>query len=121
MIALQGSEKSIETATKVRDDIALYLPQVLDAPHIPALNEQQKNKVLEKLVWTINNEDRATYYANVLWGAAAMRPGTTEKPTKITNTVLKWAGKISSPKYKEPKQKIPNAKNGRIIRDPKGL
>jgi hypothetical protein len=121
LIPLEGSEKDLETGIRVRDEVMQYLPLVLEAPHRPQLTEEQKNKIIEKLVYLANHEYKAAYYRNALILTASLRPGTVDSPTRLSPMVLKWVGYIKMAPYKEPQQKIRNAKNGRIIRNAKGL
>lgn len=121
MITLEGSEQDLATAIAVRDEVMQYLPLVLEAPHRPQLTEEQKFKIIEKLVYLANHEYKAAYYRNSLILTATLRPGTTDNPTRLSLMVLKWAGYIKMAPYKEPRQKIGNARNGRVIRDAKGL
>jgi hypothetical protein len=121
MIPLTGNtEEIVKAGTILRDRIFQRLPLVLNFPHLPQLTETEKNKIIDKLTWLANHEERASFYLQYET-IANLRPGTIEEPTKLTPTIIKWAGKVKTPDYKEPKQKIGNAKNGRIIRDAKGL
>lgn len=121
LIPLEGSEKDLETGNRVRDDVMRYLPLVLEAPHHPQLTEEQKTKIIEKLVYLANYEYKAAYYRNALILTASLRPGTVDSPTRLSPMVLKWVGYIKMATYKEPRQKMSNAKNGRVIRSAKGL
>ncbi len=113
-------KKMIEMATSIRDNLFKNLPLVLESPHLPQLNEDQKYKVIEKLVWLANNEYRAKFYSSMSI-VAALRPGTAESPTRLTPLVTKWAGVRKMPQYKEPTQKVKGAKNGRVLRSGKSL
>jgi hypothetical protein len=121
MIELTDScEKTIVTANEIRDELVANLPLVIESPTVPHLNEEERAKVVEKLVWLVNNEYRARFYYSMAI-VAALRPGTPDNPTRLTPLVMKWAGIRKLPEYKEPTQKIGEAKNGRVLRSGKSL
>jgi hypothetical protein len=111
----------IEKGNELRDRLMKNMPLVLQNPHIPSLLEEQKEKIIDKLVWLANNEYRAQFYQNIVGAIASLDPGIPESPHKLWPTFLKWAGIKKLPKYKEPIPTIGNAKNGRVIRGTKGL
>ena len=120
MIALVGEPKVVEAANYLRNIIMQIIPDVLNSPHTPELTPEEKQKLLNKLDWLARNEHRAQFFLN-LTAMQYLIIGTAENPTRLTNTLLKWAGKTKPPKYKEAYKKIPDCKNGRIIRNARGL
>jgi hypothetical protein len=121
MIELTGKDDGLVQANEIRDNVFKYLPLILEAPHSPTLNEEQKNKVIEKLVFLANEEYRSGFYLCSLTLTASLRPGTGDSPTKLSPLVLKWAGLRKILQYKEPTQQIKGAKNGRVLRSGKSL
>lgn len=114
------SDKAVASANIIRNELFTNLPLVLESPHLPQLSQNEKDKVIEKLVWLANNEYRARFYSSMAI-VAALRPGTPESPTRLTPLVTKWAGVRKLPQYKEKTQKIGGAKNGRVLRSGKSL
>lgn len=112
--------KELAVAEEIRRDILEFLPLVLEAPHFPPLTADEKQTIHLKLAFLRTQETRASYFGNVA-GISYLRPGTVEAPTKLTPQLMRWAGRRGMPKYKEPKQQIPGAKNGRILKTGKGL
>lgn len=121
MIPLEGNTKAIEAAEVVRSQLFEFLPQVLASPHRPTLNAEEQGRVLDKLAWLSANEHRAVFYLSVVCVVASLRPGTPDRPTDLTETVVKWARGNKNRKYREPRQRIGHSVNGRVIRDSKGL
>lgn len=122
MIELAGDvERLVNHGNEIRDHIFKYLPLILESPHIPKLTDEQKTKVIDKLAYLAKFEYRASFYVCSLLITSDLRPGTPDNPTKLTPLVLKWAGVHKPFQYKEPTQKIGEAKNGRVLKSGKSL
>lgn len=91
----------------------------LAGPCNPELTDEQKQKVIDKIKWLLENEFRPTYWQSV---AVQLNPRVIDGVTQLMPKLLLWAEYRKQPVYKHKEgQSIPHAKNGKIIRSAKGL
>lgn len=112
------AERLVTAAEEYRATFLEFMTNVMKS-HKPQLTEDEQQIVMEKVVRLINEEYRATTWI------VSIQQG---MPTRVidgfymlTPTILKWAGRKKPGKYKEFEQPIPVCKNGRVIRNAKGL
>ena len=114
----QYADKLVEAAEAFRSTFLEFMTNVMKS-HKPQLTEDEQQSVMEKVVRLIDEEYRATTW--VVSIQQAMPTHFVDGFWTLTPTVLKWAGRRKIPGYKELENKIPASKNGRVIRNAKGL
>jgi len=114
------SADSMQAANEVRVVFLETIMGFFNKPHTPELSQQDKDKIQDKIIHLLKTDTRPRFWHNL---KVQLTPNTKDGLVVITPTLLKWAGRMkpSSPKNIDPTPKIKHARNGRVIRDPKGL
>lgn len=113
------SQESNQRANEIRSQLLPKITEIINGPHSPELTLDEKAKVLIRIQTYLEKDTRVQFWHQL---GCQLTPKTKDGIVILTKTMLKWAGRIK-PKTNDvvPTQKIKHAKNGRVIRDPKGL
>jgi hypothetical protein len=112
---------ALEKASAIRDQFLENIMGKVNHPQaFPQLTDEQKQKVLDKITYLLQNEPRPRFWLALV---EQLEPNFRNDKEMIRPMVLKWAGviKIKKPSEGDGQQTIGNAKNGRVIRSSKGL
>lgn len=113
------NEESLQKATAIRDAFLPKMTEILGGPHFPELNQDEKDRITDKVIGLLQAETRPRYWHNL---GCQLNPTVKDGVTKLTPTLLLWAGRRKKAVHNhDPKQTIGHAKNGRVVRGTRNL
>lgn len=116
---IANGEKTCEAARQLRAALPDAVVAVLGGPHCPELTDDEVQRVCDKVAYLLVNETRAQYWLTLRHLVSV--PRNADGVAIVTPLMLQWAGRSKPKAYREITPKARHAKNGRVLRDTKGM